>query len=224
MVTGTGNERIAVEAMKLGVSDYLVKDLEGGFVNVLPLVVSRAIEQRRLLREKQRMEKELAQAQRMKAIGQLAAGIAHEINTPTQYIGDNARFLQDAFADISGLLDCFDRLLQAARTDSVTDELLNEVEAKLARRRPRLSDPRDSPGHPAIAGRRGARGQHRRRHEGVLAPRQRRQTGRRSEPRHRRRHHALPQRMEVRGRRRHRLRPRPARRSAACRPTSTAWC
>ena len=131
MVTGTGNERIAVEAMKLGVSDYLVKDLEGGFVNVLPLVVGRAIEQRRLLREKQRMEKELAQAQRMEAIGQLAAGIAHEINTPTQYIGDNARFLQDAFADIGGLLDSFGQLLQAARTDSVTDELLTEMEAKL---------------------------------------------------------------------------------------------
>ena len=131
MVTGTGDERIAVEAMKLGVSDYLVKDLEGGFVNVLPLVVSRAIEQRRLLREKERMEKELAQAQRMEAIGQLAAGIAHEINTPTQYIGDNARFLQGAFTYVDDLLGSFDRLLQAARADSVTDELLEEMEAKL---------------------------------------------------------------------------------------------
>jgi signal transduction histidine kinase len=130
MVTGTGNERIAVEAMKLGVSDYLVKDLEGGFVNVLPLVVGRAIEQRRLLREKQRMEKELAQAQRMRAIGQLAAGIAHEINTPTQYIGDNARFLQNAFADVGELLDSFDRLLQAARTDSITEDMLKEMETE----------------------------------------------------------------------------------------------
>ncbi len=131
MVTGTGNERIAVEAMKLGVSDYLVKDLEGGFVNVLPLVVARTIRQRRTLQEKQRMEQELAQAQKMKAIGQLAAGIAHEINTPTQYIGDNARFLQDAFSDISVLLDAYDRLLRAAQKDAVTDELLGEVEAKL---------------------------------------------------------------------------------------------
>ena len=81
MVTGTGNEQIAVEAMKLGVSDYLVKDLEGGFINMLPLVVGRTIEQRRTLVEKQRMERELAQAQKLKAIGQLAAGIAHEINT-----------------------------------------------------------------------------------------------------------------------------------------------
>ena len=128
MVTGTGNERIAVEAMKLGVSDYLVKDLEGGFVNVLPLVVSRAIKQRRLLREKERMEKELAQAQRMEAIGQLAAGIAHEINTPTQYIGDNTRFLQGAFTYVDDLLGSFDRLLRAARSNSVTEELLKEAE------------------------------------------------------------------------------------------------
>ncbi len=133
MVTGTGNERIAVEAMKLGVCDYLVKDMEGGFVHVLPLIVGRAIEQRRLLEGKQRMEKELAQAQRMQAIGQLASGIAHEINTPTQYIGDNARFLQGAFANVGSLLDDFDRLLQAAWADGVTDEMLKEMEAKVRR-------------------------------------------------------------------------------------------
>ena len=131
MVTGTGNEQIAVKAMKLGVSDYLTKDLEGGFVNMLPLVVGRAIQQRRLLLEKQRIEKELARVQRLEAIGKLAAGIAHEINTPTQYIGDNSRFLQGAFKDISGLLDAFERLLQAARNDSVSEDLLREIETEL---------------------------------------------------------------------------------------------
>lgn len=47
-------------------------------------------------------------AQKMESIGQLAAGIAHEINTPIQYVGDNLRFLQDAFAGMSTLLkQCF---------------------------------------------------------------------------------------------------------------------
>jgi signal transduction histidine kinase len=128
MVTGTGSERIAVEAMKLGVNDYLVKDLEGGFINVLPLVVGRVVEQHKLLRENQRIEKQLMQSQRMEAIGQLAAGIAHEINTPTQYIGDNARFLQGAFADLDGLLESVKKLLEAERTGSVSDKLLDEVE------------------------------------------------------------------------------------------------
>jgi hypothetical protein len=41
-----------------------------------------------------------SQSQKMRSIGQLAAGIAHEINTPTQYVGDNIRFLKDAFEDI----------------------------------------------------------------------------------------------------------------------------
>ncbi|MCE5302383.1 MAG: hybrid sensor histidine kinase/response regulator [Planctomycetaceae bacterium] len=131
MVTGTGNEHIAVEAMKLGLSDYLVKDLEGGFVNILPLVVQRVIAQQQTLVEKQQMEQELAQAEKLKAIGQLAAGIAHEINTPTQYIGDNARFLENAFEHIAGMLDDLKKLLQATRENAVTDALLDQIEQKL---------------------------------------------------------------------------------------------
>ncbi len=45
------------------------------------------------------------QAQRLLAIGELSAGIAHEINTPIQFTGDNLRFLQDAFATLSPLLE-----------------------------------------------------------------------------------------------------------------------
>ena len=60
MVTGTGNEKIAVEAMKLGLSDYLVKDLEGGFLNLLPVVIDNALHQRGLRDEGVRMERELA--------------------------------------------------------------------------------------------------------------------------------------------------------------------
>ncbi len=42
----------------------------------------------------------LVHAQKLEAVGALAAGIAHEINTPIQYVGDNVRFLRDSFSDL----------------------------------------------------------------------------------------------------------------------------
>lgn len=55
------------------------------------------------------MEVELVHARKLESLGQLAAGIAHEINTPVQYIGDNARFLLTAFNDIfTALARCED--------------------------------------------------------------------------------------------------------------------
>ncbi len=50
--------------------------------------------------ESKSMQAQLAQAQKLEAIGQLAAGVAHEINTPIQYIGDNLSAVQGYMADI----------------------------------------------------------------------------------------------------------------------------
>lgn len=48
------------------------------------------------------LQREVVQAQKMRAIGQLAAGLSHELNTPAQYVGDNLCFVQQA---VAALLD-----------------------------------------------------------------------------------------------------------------------
>ena len=76
--------------------------------------------------EKQIMEARLAQTQKLESIGQLAAGIAHEINTPIQYIGDNTYFLQQSFTTMFSALSQLGDSLQDA--DSITPELLTQIQ------------------------------------------------------------------------------------------------
>ncbi|NNF14240.1 MAG: PAS domain S-box protein [Gemmatimonadetes bacterium] len=61
------------------------------------------VEIRRDRTEAEQLQGQLAQAQKLEAVGQLAAGIAHEINTPIQFVGDNLRFLGDSLGDLTGL-------------------------------------------------------------------------------------------------------------------------
>ena len=60
--------------------------------------------------KKRELERQLAFAQKMESVGQLAAGIAHEINTPMQYVGDNLTFLGKAFDKLATLLELYDDL------------------------------------------------------------------------------------------------------------------
>ncbi|WP_051434381.1 response regulator [Desulfonatronum lacustre] len=54
--------------------------------------------------ERRLLESQLMQAQKLESIGQLAAGVAHEINTPIQFLSDNMRFLKEAFDELSTLV------------------------------------------------------------------------------------------------------------------------
>ena len=60
--------------------------------------------------EQRQVEVELGHARKLEAVGRIAAGIAHEINTPTQFVSDNLRFLKEAFEDQRQLIGCYQRV------------------------------------------------------------------------------------------------------------------
>lgn len=68
--------------------------------------------------ERHEMEVQLAAAQRLEALGQLAAGVSHEINTPVQYVNDSVYFIRDATLDLMRCLES----MQAGRPLSGDDQ------------------------------------------------------------------------------------------------------
>ena len=77
--------------------------------------------------EREKLQNDLLQAQKLESIGQLAAGIAHEINTPMQYIGDNIHFLGKGFANISCMLSFYEEIFDEKLLEG---ELRDEIHAK----------------------------------------------------------------------------------------------
>lgn len=77
------------------------------------------------MRERERMAIELRLAQKLESVGRLAAGLAHEINTPIQYVADSVYFLKSAFEDLSALF--------AAYRDIAARQAVNVGEETVAR-------------------------------------------------------------------------------------------
>jgi len=77
--------------------------------------------------DRKRQDMELRHSQKLEAVGRLAAGIAHEINTPIQFVGDNTRFLQNSFQDELALIHKYQELYAAASRGEISPQLLQEL-------------------------------------------------------------------------------------------------
>ena len=80
---------------------YVVPGNSGRFVAVVRDINKRLQEQK----EKEKLQARLLQSQKLESVGRLAAGIAHEINTPIQFISSNVEFLDESFQDIASFLN-----------------------------------------------------------------------------------------------------------------------
>jgi PAS domain S-box-containing protein len=79
------------------------------------------------IREEQLRRAELVQAQKLGAIGQLASGVAHEINTPLQFVGDSLHFAKTAVADVLALLEQLRRAAGSAKHAPADPQVLAEL-------------------------------------------------------------------------------------------------
>ncbi|HET7506268.1 MAG TPA: ATP-binding protein [Kofleriaceae bacterium] len=77
--------------------------------------------------QRRALELELQQAQKLESIGRLAAGVAHEINTPVQFVSDSVQFLQQSYSDLFPLLERYQRLRGAAASIPALAAAASEV-------------------------------------------------------------------------------------------------
>lgn len=93
--------------------------------------------ERDLKTEAARLQQEKEQVSRFEAIGQLAAGIAHEINTPIQYIGDNVQFIGESFSEILELVQQLQKIISDQgnpELEALVKEAIGEADIDFVRR------------------------------------------------------------------------------------------
>jgi len=94
ILTAHDHVEAASIALDAGASDYLTKPFSRTELRARLRVGTRMLD----------LHSQLTKAQKLEAIGHLAAGVAHEINTPAQYISDNLRFATDAMGELLQLI------------------------------------------------------------------------------------------------------------------------
>jgi two-component system, NtrC family, sensor kinase len=154
MVSGVDRPQRVRDALRVGAFDYLIKPCE---LDVLMLSVERALERRSLQRtarvykdhlesqnvelanrqgKLERLQAQLVHTEKMASLGQLSAGIAHELNNPAGFVYGNMDLLQGYISELSKLFDTYDsvvlpedaaRLVGSVKTQISYERLMGDL-------------------------------------------------------------------------------------------------
>jgi len=159
IVSGINRTQRVMDAIRVGASDYLTKPCE---LDVLTISVERALERRMLLRNARRYERDLEHrnvelagqkaemerlqaqvlhAEKMASLGQLAAGVAHELNNPAGFIYSNIELLKEYVDRLKSCLSDYDQLdlppaivarISAIKKDIAYDDMVADLDSILS--------------------------------------------------------------------------------------------
>lgn len=144
MVSGVDRPQRVLDALRLGAFDYLIKPCEMG---VLQMSVERALERRSLRRtalkykadletqniqlansksELERLQAQIIHSEKMASLGQLAAGVAHELNNPAGFLYGNMDILKGSVAELEELFATYEKVTVAHNASQINASLETE--------------------------------------------------------------------------------------------------